>query len=81
MDDQMASYYRAAGPDGQEPRAIWYHHMRTGTIMDVPRNDGLIRALEETAPIVAQKVQDGDFMRRISKDCASCSRLKACMGS
>lgn len=79
LDDQMASYYRAAGPGGEEPGAIWYFHMKTQSIVEIARNEPLIAALEETAPVIAQKVADGDFVRRISKDCASCSRLKSCM--
>ncbi|GAA5500436.1 hypothetical protein Dxin01_00157 [Deinococcus xinjiangensis] len=79
FDDQMNAYYTCEIED-QLPSEVWYHHMKSGTIMVTPKNLPMIEAMHETAPKVMQQIQEGRFVKNISKDCASCSRRLACMG-
>lgn len=79
FDDQMNAYYTASY-NGKLPEEVWYSHMKTGTIMAVPKNLPMIESLEETVPLVMASIHEGDFRKRPTSDCAKCSRRKSCMG-
>lgn len=80
FDDQMQTYYTIKDEKGNFPEEVWYHHMKTGTIMSVPRNEPMIEKMQETTPVIMEKIQNGDFVRNMGPDCLRCSRRSSCMG-
>ena len=78
-EDQMQAYYETAYED-RKPDEVWYSHMKSGTILPVPRSEHFIAALHETAPLVMAAIEQGVFPKRLGTDCATCSRKKSCLG-
>ena len=79
FDDQMNQYHETRY-EGRKPDEVWYVHMKSGTIMQAPRNERFIQALHETVPLVMEQIQEGRFTKKLGPDCAACSRRQSCMG-
>lgn len=79
FDDQMNAYYTCEY-NGKKPSEVWYHHMKTGTVLETPRNLPMIQAMQETAPEIMASIQAGRFIKNITADCAGCNRRKSCLG-